>query len=228
MTLTGMHYYETSGKVKFWGGLSKRQTHTVLTMEQIMKTNGHGTVELRTERMILRRYHPEDAPELYKEFGTDTEMYRYSGWNPYATPEMAQDTVRGFIENYNDDHFYGWAMESDDVLLGTIGAYDYKDDRIEVGFSIARAYWGQGYATEALKAVLEYLTDHEGISCVTAWCASENTGSKRTLEKAGMSLVKTEKGGLSVGNRVYDKLTYDYRRRIEADLHTENVHYEKN
>ncbi len=192
-----------------------------------MKTNGHGTVELRTERMILRRYHPEDAPELYKEFGTDTEMYRYSGWNPYATPEMAQDTVRGFIENYNDDHFYGWAMESDDVLLGTIGAYDYKDDRIEVGFSIARAYWGQGYATEALKAVLEYLTDHEGISCVTAWCASENTGSKRTLEKAGMSLVKTEKGGLSVGNRVYDKLTYDYRRRIEADLHTENVHYEK-
>lgn len=227
MTLTGMHYYETSGKVKFWGGLSKRQTHTILTMEQIMKTNGHGTVELRTERMILRRYHPEDAPELYKEFGTDTEMYRYSGWNPYATPEMAQDTVRGFIENYNDDHFYGWAMESDDVLLGTIGAYDYKDDRIEVGFSIARAYWGQGYATEALKAVLEYLTDHEGISCVTAWCASENTGSKRTLEKAGMSLVKTEKGGLSVGNRVYDKLTYDYRRRIEADLHTENVHYEK-
>ena len=192
-----------------------------------MKTNGHGTVELRTERMILRRYHPEDAPELYKEFGTDTEMYRYSGWNPYATPEMAQDTVRGFIENYNDDHFYGWAMESDDVLLGTIGAYDYKDDRIEVGFSIARAYWGQGYATEALKAVLEYLTDHEGISCVTAWCASENTGSKRTLEKAGMSLVKTEKGGLSVGNRVYDKLTYDYRRRIEAALHTENVHYEK-
>ena len=227
MTLTGMHYYETSGKVKFWGGLSKRQTHTILTMEQIMKTNSHGTVELRTERIILRRYHPEDAPELYKEFGTDTEMYRYSGWNPYATPEMAQDTVRGFIENYNDDHFYGWAMESDDVLLGTIGAYDYKDDRIEVGFSIARAYWGQGYATEALKAVLEYLTDHEGISCVTAWCASENTGSKRTLEKAGMSLVKTEKGGLSVGNRVYDKLTYDYRRRIEADLHTEHVHYEK-
>ena len=98
MTLTGMHYYETSGKVKFWGGLSKRQTHTILTMEQIMKTNGHGTVELRTERMILRRYHPEDAPELYKEFGTDTEMYRYSGWNPYATPEMAQDTVRGILD----------------------------------------------------------------------------------------------------------------------------------
>ena len=174
----------------------------------------HGTAELRTERLILRRYRPEDAPVLYKEFGADATMYQYSGWNPYGTPEMAQNTVRGFIDQYADEYFYGWVMESDDVLLGTIGAYNYIDNQVEVGFSVVRTCWGLGYATEALNAVLEYLTENEGISRVTAWCASENTGSGRVLEKAGMILVNIEKDGLSVGDTVYDKLTYEYRRQV--------------
>ena len=138
-------------------------------------------------------------------------MYQYSGWNPYATPEMAQETVRRFIESYDDEHSYSWVMDVDDILAGTIGAYDYKDDQIEAGFSVVRSWQGRGFATEALKKVLEYLTENEGISCVTAWCAAENTGSKRVLEKSGMQLVRTEKGGLRVGDRVYDKLFYEYR-----------------
>ena len=103
-------------------------------------------------------------------------------------------------------------MDIDDVIVGTIGAYDYKDDHIEVGFSVVPGWQGRGLATEALKKVLEYLTENEGISCVTAWCAAENIGSKRALEKAGMKLVGTEKDGLVVGDRVYDKLIYEYRR----------------
>ena len=65
-------------------------------------------------------------------------------------------------------------------------------------------------AQEALRKMLEYLTENEGIPYVTAWCASENIGSRRVLEKAGMRLVRTEKDGLTVGDRVYDKLTYEY------------------
>ena len=60
----------------------------------------HGTVELWTSNLILRRYFPDDAKQLYEHFGTDPEMHKYSGWNPYATQEMAQETVRGFIESY--------------------------------------------------------------------------------------------------------------------------------
>ena len=61
--------------------------------------------------------------------------------------------------------------------------------------------------------VLEYLTGNEGIPCVTAWCAAENVGSQRVLEKACMKLVDTEKDGLMVGDKTYDKLTYEYRRQ---------------
>ena len=171
----------------------------------------HGTVDLWTGRMILRRYRPEDADSLYQYLGTDPSMYAYSGWNPYATLEMAQETVRGFIASYDDEHVYSWIMDIDDAIVGTIGAYDYKDDQIEVGFSVVKDWQGRGLATAALKKVLEYLTENEGISCVTAWCAAENIGSQKVLEKAGMKFLCTEKNALTVGDSVYDKLTYEYR-----------------
>lgn len=176
----------------------------------------HGTVELWTERMVLRRYCPEDAEPLYRRLGTDPESVRYSGWNPYASLEMAQDTVRRFIDSYNDDHVYAWVMDVDDVVIGTIGAYDYRGDHIEVGFSVVRDWQGRGYATEALKQVLEYLTENEGIPCVTAWCAADNAASRRVLEKAGMRLVDTEKDGLAVGDRVYDRRIYEYKQKQEG------------
>ena len=171
----------------------------------------HGCVELRTERLILRRYRPEDADDLYRYLGTDPAMCEYSGWNPYATLEMAQETVRRLIDSYEDGHIYSWVMDVDDVIVGTIGAYDYKDNQIEVGFSVVKGWQGRGFATEALKKVLEYLTENEGIHCVTAWCASENIGSRTVLERAGMKLVCTEKDGLAVEGRVYDKMTYHFK-----------------
>ena len=177
----------------------------------IEEINVHGTAELRTERLILRRYRSEDAEPLHRRLGTDPAMAQYSGWNPYATLEAAQETVRRFIDSYEDERAYSWVMDVDDVVVGTIGAYDYQDDHIEVGFSIVQGRRGRGLATEALRKVLEYLTENEGIPCVIAWCASENIGSRKALEKAGMRLVRTEKNGLTVGDRAYDKLTYEYR-----------------
>jgi len=177
----------------------------------IEETEVHGTAELWTERMILRRYRPEDAALLHQYLGTDPTMDLYSGWNPYATLELAQKTVRGFIESYDDEHVYAWIMDIDDVIVGTIGAYDYKDDRIEVGFRVVKGWRGRGLASEALNRVLKYLTENERISCVTAWCAAENIGSRKVLEKAGMQYLFTEKNGISVDDSVYDKRMYEYR-----------------
>ena len=171
----------------------------------------HGTAELWTERMLLRRYRPEDAEDLYRYLGKDPSTYVYSGWNPYATLEMAQETVHRFIAAYEDAHVYSWVMDIDDVIVGTIGAYGFQDDHIEVGFSVVKGWRGRGLATAALKTVLEYLTENEKIPCVTAWCAAENIDSRKVLKKAGMRLIRIEKGGLAVGDRIYDRLIHEYR-----------------
>ena len=177
----------------------------------VEETEVHGTAELWTENLILRRYRTEDAEVLYEKLGTDPDMARYSGWNPYATMELAQETVRRFMESYEEAHAYSWVMDVDGLVVGTIRAYDYAEDQIEVGFSVARAWRGRGFATEALRKVLKYLTENEGISCVTAWCAWENAASRSVMEKAGMHRVRTEKDGLRVGDRVYDRQIYEYR-----------------
>ena len=170
----------------------------------------NGTVQLTTERLILRRHILEDALLLHQNFGLDPEMFRYSGWNPYASKEAAEETVRQFMDSYSDKHFYGWAIEFDGRLIGTIGAYDYdpETDSIEVGCSIERKSWGNGFAGEAVRAVIRYLTEQEGIRCVKAWCAAENIGSRKVMERAGMTRVSTEKDALEIEGRKYDKQNY--------------------
>ena len=123
------------------------------------------------------------------------------------------------FSNFRFRFFLAFFAEAtcDHVYFDSLGigsecvAYDYKDDQIEVGFSVVPGWQGRGLATAALKKVLDYLTGNEGIHCVTAWCASENIASRRVLEKAGMKLVCTEKKDIEVGERVFDRLVYEYR-----------------
>lgn len=171
-----------------------------------------GTVELKTERLILRKYREADATPLYQHFGRNPTMYEFSGWNPYATEEMAKETVQQFINSYNDARFYGWAIEYDNELVGTIGAYDYEHSlsSIEVGISIKEDCRGNGFATETLICVLNYLTNSEQINSVTAWCASKNIGSVKAMKKAGMKQVGAEKDSLEIDGKLYDKLVFCY------------------
>jgi len=153
-----------------------------------------GTRELKTERLTLRRHREEDAAVLYRNFGCDPDMYRYSGWNPYATEEAAEETIAGFIRNYADPAFHGWAIEQNGRLIGVIGAYDFDETKcsVEVGMSIEKASWGKGYAGEALAEVLRYLTEEEGIKTVTAWCEAENAASEKAMRRCGMKQTGTE------------------------------------
>lgn len=172
-----------------------------------------GTIELQTKSLLLRRYRTEDAQVLHEKFGADEEMRRYSGWNPYATEEQAAATVAEFIEQYEDPHFYGWAAEHEGQFAGTIGAYDYDPagSSIEIGCSVAREFWGRGFAGEMIRSVTEYLLEHEGIGRVTAWCAADNVGSVKAMQKAGMTLVGRQEGALQVGGKAYDKLDFEVR-----------------
>jgi len=77
--------------------------------------------------------------------------------------------------------------------------------------SIERASWGKGFATEALAAVLHYLAGEEKIATIAAWCASDNIGSRRAMEKAGMVKARAEKDALTVGDATFDKLWYEFR-----------------
>jgi ribosomal-protein-alanine N-acetyltransferase len=75
-----------------------------------------GTIEIRTERLLLRKYRISDGEILYQNIGSDDELSKYTQWNPYRTYEMSRETVERFIKQYEDQHFYGWLIEADGWL----------------------------------------------------------------------------------------------------------------
>ena len=141
--------------------------------------------------------------------------YDFKLYTPWKFGASMGTTVGDYLERYGDPAFYSWAIDRNGELAGTIGAYDYDAaaSSIEVGFSIAEPSWGKGYASEALCAVLRYLVDDERIAQVRAWCASDNVGSRRVLEKCGMVLTNTEKGALAMEDETFDRLDFVYEKR---------------
>ena len=63
--------------------------------------------------------------------------------------------------------------------------------------------------------VLEHLTGECGIAVVKAWCAEDNIGSKRAMEKCGMSFAGAEEGALEIGGETFTRLDYEYRAAAE-------------
>lgn len=166
-----------------------------------------GMENILTKHIQLRKYIPDDAVLLYEMLGKDPEITKYTGWNPYSSLEAAKKTVENFITQYENDHFYGWAIEVDGQLVGSIGAYDYKEKErsIEIGYSIGKEFWGKGYATEAVLLVCYYLEEYENILRIHAWTKEENIGSIRVLEKTGMEY-ESRKGDVLIYARARESI----------------------
>lgn len=175
-----------------------------------------GTITLKTKRLVLRRYTTKDVETLYHDYGCNKNMRTYTGWNPYPSLEATKELVENTIKSYENPRTYSWAIEREGKMIGTIAGYDYheQENTIELGISIAQPYCHQGYASEAVQAVIDYLSLNEKIKTIKAWCARENLGSKKAMEKCGMILESVDRNALKVEDHTYDLLNYVYRSDV--------------
>ena len=143
---------------------------------------------LSTPRLILRDLRPIDLDDLY-EYASDPEIDRYTPWDHYNNIEEARENLNEFLEAYEKHGFWAWGIEhcADKKLIGIININKPGHDRkVEVGYTIARKYWGQGLATEALQALIQYGFEKLDIARIEAVILPENTASSKVLAKAGM------------------------------------------
>ena len=161
--------------------------------------------------LTLRPYQLQDADLLHRQLGLDSRMTRYTGWNPYATPESSAAFVQECAANHGKTS-YSWIIEDDGQAVGVVGAYDVNQAHgtAELGYSVFCPYWGKGYATCAARLALEELR-HSGLTEVSAWTATENKASAKVLEACGFKLMQVEPDGLCVNGTTYDKATYQLR-----------------
>ncbi|MDR2687161.1 MAG: GNAT family N-acetyltransferase [Oscillospiraceae bacterium] len=93
-------------------------------------------------------------------------------------------------KHYRSDRTYWWGLELDGRLIGSVCVVnvDDNDRKGMLGYCLARAFWSKGYATEAAKAVLDYMFTEVGLNRIEASHAVSNAASGRVLEKAGLLL----------------------------------------
>jgi RimJ/RimL family protein N-acetyltransferase len=118
--------------------------------------------------------------------GAEPEVMRFLAWRPHATLADAEAALARRLERLANGVEYSWILEPLDsgVAVGLISGW-LEGDALELGFTLARSFWGKGLMTEAGVAVCDWAFA-AGARRVWATCDVENPASARVLEKAGL------------------------------------------
>jgi RimJ/RimL family protein N-acetyltransferase len=129
----------------------------------------------------------EDAPAIFEGYAQDPEVTRYLTWKPHQNIRETEQFLLacGQLWRTGKDFPYAITLKDEDKLIGTFGLHPINS-KIEVGYGLARPYWGKGYMTEALRAVIDWAFTQPDIYRIQAFCDVDNLGSARVMEKAGM------------------------------------------
>ena len=109
---------------------------------------------IETDRLILRKFKPEDAHDIYFNYANDDEVTKYLTWNTYKSEDDAVSYLSGFVlPDYENEYTYRWAIEYKETheVIGCIDVVGKKIDakQAELGYVLGRAYWKKGLMTEA-------------------------------------------------------------------------------
>ena len=152
--------------------------------------NHFGTVELETDRLILRRFTVNDAESVYQNWASDDEVTKYLTWPTHQNVNVSRGYMDFCVNGYKDLSFYQWGIELKDTheLIGNISVVEVIDaiDRLELGWVIGKKYWGNGYTPEAALKLIDFLFDKVGANCIAAGHDVNNPKSGRVMQKIGM------------------------------------------
>ena len=145
-----------------------------------------GRVEIETERLVLRRFVPDDiewlAPML-----ADPETLEH--WPQTLTRAEAVRWIDGNLERYAADGYGLWVIEHEGQPVGDCGIVLREvegEPEVEVGYHLARRFWGNGYATEAAAASIERAREL-GIDRVIALILPANVRSQAVAGRVGLT-----------------------------------------
>jgi len=146
-------------------------------------------VIFETERLIARQWTLDDAEAAFRLYG-DPEVVRFlGGMQPIPTVEKVREYLAKVLDRYAGTSMGMWPTierESGDLVGAVLLKPLPEHTEIEVGWHLARAHWGKGYATESARAAIDYGFDQLGLSTIYAVVIPENTRSVAVARRLGM------------------------------------------
>nr|HAT8714006.1 GNAT family N-acetyltransferase [Legionella jordanis] len=147
-------------------------------------------LEIETKRIILRLINEDDL-NLVAALNLDPEVRKYFP-DGVQTKEQTKQRIKqfiGFYKEYGLPCFVIFDKESNE-FIGRCGFGPIETGEIEVGYLIARKFWGMNYASEALKALLNWSKKNIRSDYIIAFAPIEHKASLRVMEKCGMHYYK--------------------------------------
>ncbi|MFI8291899.1 N-acetyltransferase [Streptomyces sp. ms191] len=149
--------------------------------------------EIRTPRLILRRWTDDDLVPM-AEINADPEVMRWIGDGSVRDLEETAEDIERWEEEWDDEGFGLFAVEliASGELIGFAGLSvpDFLPEvlpAVEIGWRLGRPFWGQGYASEAAHAALEFALQDRGLDRVISITHISNTASENVMRKLGMT-----------------------------------------
>jgi ribosomal-protein-alanine N-acetyltransferase len=138
-------------------------------------------------RILLRRPRLEDADALFARVASDPVVTKYLSWTPHTEVDETRRVISDLF-NVGDDHTWVITIRDNGDVIGEFGYRRPGPRAVELGYCLARRWWGQGLMSEAVRVVLGLLARDPALYRVSATCHVDNTRSARLLQRAGLSL----------------------------------------
>jgi len=141
---------------------------------------------IETERLLLRRFRPDDLDELAKLFA-DPDVMRYVGNGQPIDRNEAERALRSIINHWERHGFGRWAVvdKQSNEFIG-FGGLRSLFDTPEVVYHFSKENWGKGLATELARASLRFGFEDRGFDRIVAVAKPENRASIHVMQKLGM------------------------------------------
>lgn len=143
---------------------------------------------METERILLRPWLESDAESLFK-YASDPELGPRAGWPPHKSVEESLEIIRNI---FSGEGMWAVIWKETGEAIGCVGYLtasssnlQIADNECEVGYWIARPYWGKGICTEALKIVIAHCFNEKGFTTLWGSYFPSNPASGRVMEKCG-------------------------------------------
>ena len=145
--------------------------------------------ELTTNRLLLKRLTPEDAPEIFF-LRSDETVLRYIGKEPATSIKEAEEFIERIskLVDTNESILWGIALgEKSGTIIGTICLWNLQPEhyRADIGYALHPDHWGKGIMKEAIQEVLEYGFKVMKLHSIEARLSPDNSASASVLEKTG-------------------------------------------
>lgn len=150
------------------------------------------TVELETDRLLLRRFAPDDLDALAR-IAADPEVMRYIGSGQPMSRAETETALRSIIEGFERRGYGRWALvhKTGGELIGYCGLTLLDETvGVELAYMLNRPYWRTGLAAEAVAACLRCGFESLGLDKISAITHARNAASIRLLERVGLKFVK--------------------------------------